>query len=486
MINFNTNELRSKIHACWLGKNIGGTIGGPFEGQQKTNDCTGYTSKPGKPLPNDDLDLQLVWLAAMADVGPQKLNSKVLGQYWLEYITPYWNEYGICKANMARGLSAPMCGAYKNHWKHSNGAWIRTEIWATLYPADIENAIRFAYEDACVDHGTGEGTYAAIFVAAMESAAFVIDDIRTLIKIGLSKIPPKSRMYKFITKTVECYDSGKTWKETRDILVEMSLADEELGWFQAPANVSFAILGLLYGEGDFKKSMLTACNCGDDTDCTCATVGSILGIMHGMDIIPQDWADHIGEDIVTISLSLGALHGYQKDFMDNCNTLTDKVMSMHKLTLDKSNITISDEATDLSEVDTEKFMGNKFAMKLENLSDYFLEDESVTAQYIVEYEREPEIEPNGEIKIKLSIINKMISQKAYTVKWILPEGWSVKGKSSLSLMYQFASYYFPEVPTVEEYVITAPDKVDTKNTLVLSVSADGTPDTKLIPVVLFG
>ena len=54
---------------------------------------------------------------------------------------------------------------FNEHWKHSNGAWIRTEIWAALYPGNVEQAIRYAFEDASVDHGFAEGSYAAIFVA---------------------------------------------------------------------------------------------------------------------------------------------------------------------------------------------------------------------------------------------------------------------------------------------------------------------------------
>lgn len=44
--------------------------------------------------------------------------------------------------------------------------------------------------------------------------------------------------------------------------------DADIGTWMAPANVGYVILGLLYGEGDFKKSLLTAVNSGDDTDCT--------------------------------------------------------------------------------------------------------------------------------------------------------------------------------------------------------------------------
>lgn len=92
MIKLNKAELRDKIYACWLGKNIGGTLGTPYEGLREINDCKGFSTKAGAPLPNDDLDLQLVWLLAFKNEGAKALNSKVLGEYWLEYITPYWNE----------------------------------------------------------------------------------------------------------------------------------------------------------------------------------------------------------------------------------------------------------------------------------------------------------------------------------------------------------------------------------------------------------
>ena len=60
IVNFNKKELRDKIHGCWIGKNIGGTMGGPFEGTRDVLNIQGYTTPKGEPLPNDDLDLQLL------------------------------------------------------------------------------------------------------------------------------------------------------------------------------------------------------------------------------------------------------------------------------------------------------------------------------------------------------------------------------------------------------------------------------------------
>ena len=317
-LKFSRAELMDRIRACWLGKNIGGTIGAPIEGIRDVADVHGFNSD--SILPNDDLDLQLVWLRAIDEVGIENISAQVLSDYWLSYIAPYWEEYGVCKRNLKEGLIPPMSGAFENEWRHSNGAWIRTEIWACLSPGMPEHAARLAFEDACVDHGMGEGAFAAIFVAALEAAAFAIDDVEQLIQIGLSKIPEDCRVARSIGIVLDGYHSGADWKETRRRIVEDSA---DLGWFQAPANVSYAVLGLLYGEGDFKKSILYAVNCGDDTDCSGATAGAILGIAKGTGIIPEDWRSFIGDEIKTIAIVTG--HGC---WPGTCSELTEAVMRL--------------------------------------------------------------------------------------------------------------------------------------------------------------
>ena len=75
MLKFNKETLRDKIYACWMGKNIGGTLGGPYEGCRELNDVKGFVTKPGVVLPNDDLDLQLIWLKAMEEQGPENVDA---------------------------------------------------------------------------------------------------------------------------------------------------------------------------------------------------------------------------------------------------------------------------------------------------------------------------------------------------------------------------------------------------------------------------
>ncbi len=182
-------EYKDKVYACWLGKNIGGTLGVPVEWRRQINDISFYLQNlKGEPVPNDDLDLQLVWLATLEMHGID-IDAHVLADSWLLYVTPHYNEYGTGKANLRRGLLPPLTGNHDNEFKDSCGAFIRSEIWACLAPGLPNVAAKYAYEDAIVDHGHGEGTYAAVMIAAIQSAGFVIGDLRTLIHIGLSYIP---------------------------------------------------------------------------------------------------------------------------------------------------------------------------------------------------------------------------------------------------------------------------------------------------------
>ncbi|MDD6484204.1 MAG: ADP-ribosylglycohydrolase family protein [Clostridiales bacterium] len=63
-------------------------------------------------------------------------------------------------------------------------------------------------------------------------------------------------------------------------------------------------MGWIYGEGDFGKSICIAAGCCEDGDCTAATLGEIMGIINGVDALPEKWIEPIGDEIKTISLNL--------------------------------------------------------------------------------------------------------------------------------------------------------------------------------------
>ena len=497
MISYNRDELRDRIYACWLGKNIGGTMGTPYEGQQQLNDIQGFVTKPGEVLPNDDLDLQLVWLRAMDEVGPEAIDSKVLAEYWISFIGPSWNEYGLGKSYLRAGIVPPMSGElYNEEWKHSNGAWIRTEIWACTHPGSPDKAARCAFEDACVDHGLGEGTYAAVFVAAMQSAAFVINDLRTLIDIGLSKVPESCHLANYIRATVKAYDDGMSWQDCREMLLKMNEVTG-LGWFQAPGYVAFTILGLLWGECDFKKSMIIAIDCGDDTDCTGATVGSLLGIMYGMKAIPEDWRAHLGDSIVTVSTING--HGY---FPKSCTELTDCVLSLMAATMRTPNeklahhgaqFVLTDGKTDFGGLTAQDMTGGPIAAELEKRARYSFTADNCYAHALVEFEHEPVIQAGGTLTFKLTatLRTTMADQKLFNIHVYLPEGWTAQGRMHVHASMPIWShdnvpYSLKNGHSTTEITLTAPETIAAQNHAVIELRVDGRPTPLLIPLTILG
>ncbi len=491
MARFDQAQLKDRIYACWMGKNIGGTIGGPFEHNTNILDIKGFTTEPGESLVNDDLDLQLVWLLAAENLGPRMINERVLGEYWLTYITPHWNEYGVCKSNMRDGFMPPISGELTNYqWKDSNGAWIRTEIWACLFPGLPDRAVKFAYYDACVDHGFGEGTYSAIFVAAMQSAAFVINDLRTLLDIGLSKIPADTKTAQSVRLVIDEFDKGTDWKEIREKVIEFN---RDFGWFQAPLNIAFAVIGLLYGEGDFKKSMLTAVNCGDDTDCTAATVGALLGIMNGTAGIPEDWKQYIGDKITVGCL----LHGHAK-YPKTCTELTARVMNIQREALRGTKHWLSSEENDFSDIDAESMKGSKFADELGKRSKYSFEAENVLVNALIELDREPSISPMGTLTGKITLKNAFVpsfdfpllhGQRRYRLRWLCQDGFTVSSDLDLQCHllntreYRGTTSYIE--PAIGHFTITAPEKVEAMQNIVLEITSPGrfTPLYVSIPVM---
>ncbi len=327
-IDFKT--YRDKVYGCYIGKNIGGTLGAPFECYRGVYDIDGFMQDVSSPVPNDDVDLQLAWLSAVEHEG-KNIDSHVLARYWENYVSSVISEYGTGANNYRMGVVPPLSGHLRNENRESNGAWIRTEIWACLCAGNPALAANYAYYDACVDH-SGEGIYAAVFTAAVQSAAFFESDTDKLINIGLSYLPEKCGVRHAVEVVRESYKNGDDFKTARKkLLIAEPSSFGEIGgeWqgtslvpasgkcpvqkkdkdipravhgYDAPASIGIVLIGWLYGGGDFGRSVCIAVDCGEDTDCTAGTLGAILGITCGAANIPDKWKNGCSDKIAVCSL----------------------------------------------------------------------------------------------------------------------------------------------------------------------------------------
>lgn len=495
-------EYRDKVRGCWLGKNIGGTLGAPFEAVRSAADIDFYTHDLSiGALPNDDLDLQLSWLCAAERFGTA-VDAKILAEYWITTIMPNWAEYGVGKTNLRLGLEPPVSGGFCNAFKDSNGAWIRSELWACLMPGHPELAVRYAYQDAIVDHAD-EGVYAEVFTAALESAAFVESDLYKLIEIGLSYIPKDCDVAKAVQLVIDCYKSGIDWKAARiKLLTEMpdsfgaqfhgtpnpdNLPQSSWG-YDAPSNIGLVALGWLYGEGDFSRSICIAAGCGEDGDCTTATLGAILGTILGASNLPEKWIEPIGDEIKTCSLNLVSsmiqvpktvteltdrtcrlMPAFMVGYFDMFNEGAEVQLNTDELLFDHPTrqwmiqpYTFTDEYPSRFET----FTGENAVMKVQ-----------VTATEGIQI-REGE---TRELKLHAENVSGFVgSQLWLELRWLLPEGWTVDTGARTALFLN--QYHCGTGNACATAHITAGSITQPVTTVVLEVVAHDRPGRIYIPV----
>ncbi|MCL1857275.1 MAG: ADP-ribosylglycohydrolase family protein [Kiritimatiellaeota bacterium] len=499
MNTLNRAEYRNKVLGCWLGKNVGGTFGAPFEWMRQVNDVSFYVQKDlnGTPLPNDDLDIQLLWLVALED--NLTVTSHRLAEYWVSNVTPHWAEYGIGKTNMRQGLPPPISGTYKNAFKNSCGSYIRSEIWACIAPGNPVRAAQYAYEDAILDHGNGEGVYAEVFMSALESMAFVVNDLRTCIMTALTFIPAECGVAAAVATTLECLDAKKSWKETREIVLErhrgrlapwfhVSKEDCAKGFdtgtlgYDVPSNIALTLTGLLWGGKDFGEVQCICVNCGEDTDCTGATAGSVWGILYGADAIPQKWLDPIGRGIRTICLNIGDFGWRIPKTVDNLTDRTLRIAEALQLLSADVPVALADapsslEVSALTQLYARKdsgraiwggFAGPRYDFDLATVHVDYGEDGAV-------------IRANVPKTIRLRFTNTQSAQLNLNLRWYTPDACAVTPGKETFLM--LLSTGLSDDPCVAEFAFTLPTLPQPMIRAVLEVTVPGRPTVMLVPVM---
>ncbi len=458
-------DYLDKVKACFLGKNIGGTLGAPLEGRRGVIDLDYYIHDLSKGvLPNDDLDLQLVWLIAAEEYG-RRVNSEVLGNYWVAYITPDWAEYGMGKRNLRAGMLPSVSGSYRNTFKNSNGAWIRSEIWACLAPGNPKVAAKYAYEDAIVDHGS-EGVYAEILCAAMQSAAFVESDIEKLIDIALTYIPDGCAIADVVKYVRSLPEKTEDWKAARKLLMQkypsMSFGlrtmagqeyDPEIPFendgYDAPVNIGLMLLGHYYGGGDLSRAICITAGCGEDADCTAGTLAALYGIARGTASIDKKWIEPIGDEIKTCSVDVTKM-------IDRPTTVSGLVDAIARcmpsfigkqLSYGEGGELIINSQNDLSAPEIEMTAYTKKSFKELLFADRMcIRRESPFFDVRAVFDT-ADIEEGKPIEIDLRIMGKMglIQRTDWNeIIWHLPESWEAIGgkKTSFAMERAFHEKYY--------------------------------------------
>ena len=301
------DDLLDKIKGGWAGQTIGVTFGGPYEFRYQGTFIgdyqpllwyDGYLKKTMLENPGlyDDLYMDLTFVDVFEKKGldaPQEdfANAYANAGYML------WHANQAGRYNILNGIKAPHSGHWTNN-PHADCIDYQIESdFAGLMSPGMPNAASAISDKVGHIMNYGDGWYGGVFVGAMYALAFTSNDIPYIVTEALKTVPRESNFYKCIHDAIEGHRKyPKDWKQTwmeiqRKWADDIGCPDGVFAPFNidATVNAAYVVIGLLYGEGDFTRSLEISTRCGQDADCNPSTVGGILGTVLGYNKIPAYW-----------------------------------------------------------------------------------------------------------------------------------------------------------------------------------------------------
>lgn len=271
-----------KVYGCFVGKAVSGNIGAPHEGVKMPLELDFMPKMINCELPNDDLDLQILWLDVLEKKGADFTSYDLL-ECFVNNCRYSPGEYAVMRKNFKRGIYPPFSGKFCNdYYICGMGCPIRSEIWAAVAVGNQALASEFASRDGCLDH-YGASVDAERFLAALESEAYFADNdtkMPELITKALGVVPSDSPFCELVTLVLSLCEK---YKDSKTVLTKLLFRYGHPDCTNMFQNMGITLMALLLGENDIIKTSMLALNCGFDTDCTCATAGAVIGILRGAD-----------------------------------------------------------------------------------------------------------------------------------------------------------------------------------------------------------
>ncbi|MEV7445793.1 ADP-ribosylglycohydrolase family protein [Streptomyces sp. NPDC091204] len=327
-------ELRTRLEAAWLGRAVGCLLGKPveklpLEGIRALARATGnwplddWFSERGVPpevlaaypwnrrsaptslaenidgMPeDDDLNYPLLGLVLLRRHGKGFTTADV-ARLWLDELPAgrTFTAERVAYRNLLLGLEPPATAIHHNPFREWIGALIRADVHGWTNPGDPAAAAAQAYRDAALTH-TGNGVYAALFVAAATAeAATGRADVHTALRAGLAVVPPRSRLAEAVRLGIRAAADEPDF----DLVVDRLHARYgHYHWVHAVPNTALIAAALTHADGDFTRSVCRAVSGGWDTDSNGATAGALAALLAGSPrALPDRWTAPLKNRLAT-------------------------------------------------------------------------------------------------------------------------------------------------------------------------------------------
>lgn len=299
-------ELEDKVAGGWAGQMIGVSYGGPTEFRHRESIIPEDELPEWDPatvadaIRQDDLYVDMTFAQVLDDKGLDA-TTEDFGAMFKDAKYHLWHANLAARRALKRGVPATLSGTPKYN-AHANDIdfQIEADFVGLMTPG-----LPQASNDLCFRAGRvmnhGDGIYGGMFVSCMYAAAFFKSDPRALVEAGLACLPPQSPYAMLISDVLEWSEQhAGDWVKVWNLVEEKwnrrepcpEGAANEFN-IDAKINGAYIALGMLYGEGDFEKTMRISTRCGQDSDCNPASAVGVLGVSLGLEGIPDKFKSGI-------------------------------------------------------------------------------------------------------------------------------------------------------------------------------------------------
>ncbi len=299
-------DLRDRIRGAWTGKMVGVAVGFPTEFKWQGKVVPVDKLPKWSPemlresLRQDDLYIQMTFAQVMDERGIYATTEDYAAMF-RDSKYPLWHANLAGRRALRRG--APPREAGSPHYNaHGNDIsfQIDADFIGLMCPGMPATAAKLIPRPAQLI-ARDNGIYGGQFIAGMYASAFFESDPRLIVEAGLACVPPESTYAHAIRDVLESYvahpdDWEHSWRligerwDHDDLCPQGACGPLDIN---ASLNGAYVALGMLYGQGDFWKTIEIATRCGQDSDCNPSTAAGIWGASHGFAKIPPEYASYL-------------------------------------------------------------------------------------------------------------------------------------------------------------------------------------------------
>ena len=319
-IEIDRSEYHDKLRGFWLGSSIANWTGLPTENTRamppffNDNDWQKQIGREGEVVDyvlgnhpwgaDDDTDIEYVYQKAMEQNGSYLLTGEQIAAAWQAHIglPLLWVSNLAALGQMQNGAVPPATSLPENNpmWDMID-AQLTTEIFGAMAPARPDVALQMSHlpiRTTAYLHSE----WAAEFYVIMHSLAALADpglsrkaQVIWMAQEARKRVPDWSYiadMYDFVKAQYDANADKDNWEETRDSVYERYQVQGAAGYeykypWDAGINFAASIVSLLYGEGDYKKTIRIGTLAGWDSDNPTATWGGLLGLLYGYEALQE-------------------------------------------------------------------------------------------------------------------------------------------------------------------------------------------------------